>query len=434
VVFNKVSNLVPNGQFPELAYWACALGDNSSQMFNASNYTNNSECSNMSSGSRAVYAWQQRAAVTSALNGSVNGEIDLSEDNVTAAAANNNTVVNRIHAEIWPAHRAPPAYVKRLFDLEAKKAFAHRAARVESSGSLPEAGVKTTSRFFEVHGLGVHRSGWASMVLAELVENVMEASSYRLPVPTSRLSRQPKRLDIMEKARVTLNESAVAAGWSAHVSASAQPITAMNGNARYNFRNPSDGMNPSTPTADASAASTSMPPLAVLGWAGPFVVNRGGFALLDVLDLGCGRGRAGALLKGLANHLVGIDLSKRALEENAATLPGVYDELVLGDVELMFDHSTNHQAHGRVDEDNEVEEDSSSSSSSGGSNSNLMGSRDDNRRECNGSSDCNDNSNDGWLQDGMAGSAPIESGSTRRAVSKVQATSMDLVVAADTAP
>jgi len=427
VVFNKASNFKPNAQFPELVYWACALGDASSPQI--LDVLSNLSSSNVSSGSKAAYAWQQRARASSALQVPVKGDVVEDVDYVTAASAaagdgDGNATNGKDAKEVRPAQRAPPAYVKRLFDLEANKAFAHRIATVDALEASPEtAGVETTSRFFEVHGLGVHRSGWASLVLAELIENVMELSAYSLSVPTSRHNRRPATPESIEIAHVTLNDSAVSAGWSAHVTSTPKNITTTNSYARNSPRNSNSGKNPSAQTLDTPAAPANTLPRAVFGWAGPFIVNRGGYALLDVLDLGCGRGRTGALLKGLANRLTGIDLSAIALEDNAKTLPGVYDELVLGDVELMLTNSTNHQVLDRsVDENNASKVDFSFSSSthhkkssSGSSSISLEGSYDDS-------------------SDRQARSAFVKADLRGSAAFQLHASSMDLVVASDTVP
>lgn len=50
-----------------------------------------------------------------------------------------------------------------------------------------------------------------------------------------------------------------------------------------------------------------------------------GSADLEVLDLGCGTGLCGPLLRPLARHLVGVDLSPKMLSQAAAR--GVYDQL-----------------------------------------------------------------------------------------------------------
>jgi predicted TPR repeat methyltransferase len=51
---------------------------------------------------------------------------------------------------------------------------------------------------------------------------------------------------------------------------------------------------------------------------------------LDVLDLGCGTGLSGAVLRGLARQLTGIDLSPRMLAH--ARGRGLYDRLIEGDI------------------------------------------------------------------------------------------------------
>jgi len=48
------------------------------------------------------------------------------------------------------------------------------------------------------------------------------------------------------------------------------------------------------------------------------------------IDLGCGAGDGGVLIRPHTNYLVGIDLDKSALNE--AYRKGVYDELYLGDM------------------------------------------------------------------------------------------------------
>lgn len=59
---------------------------------------------------------------------------------------------------------------------------------------------------------------------------------------------------------------------------------------------------------------------------------------LDVLDLGCGTGLAGALLRPLARRLEGMDLSPGMLER--ARERGVYDALHTGDVLALLDASS----------------------------------------------------------------------------------------------
>jgi predicted TPR repeat methyltransferase len=48
------------------------------------------------------------------------------------------------------------------------------------------------------------------------------------------------------------------------------------------------------------------------------------------LDLGCGTGLCGPLLRPLARHLTGVDLSQRMLDK--ASAPGVYDELACAEI------------------------------------------------------------------------------------------------------
>ena len=56
---------------------------------------------------------------------------------------------------------------------------------------------------------------------------------------------------------------------------------------------------------------------------------------LAVLDLGCGTGLAGLLFKPRAAQLAGIDLSPAMIEKARAR--GVYDSLVVGDIETALD-------------------------------------------------------------------------------------------------
>lgn len=56
----------------------------------------------------------------------------------------------------------------------------------------------------------------------------------------------------------------------------------------------------------------------------------GGRRGLDVLELGCGTGLAGVLLRPLARHLTGIDLSQGMLDR--ARERGIYDALVTGEI------------------------------------------------------------------------------------------------------
>lgn len=53
-------------------------------------------------------------------------------------------------------------------------------------------------------------------------------------------------------------------------------------------------------------------------------------AFESALDLGCGSGLAGPLLRPLARRLAGVDLSSRMIERAAAT--GLYDELLVADL------------------------------------------------------------------------------------------------------
>lgn len=62
--------------------------------------------------------------------------------------------------------------------------------------------------------------------------------------------------------------------------------------------------------------------------AGMVMPGRGG---LDVLDLGCGTGLAGAAFKDLARRLDGIDLSPTMVGKARAR--GIYDRLAVGDIE-----------------------------------------------------------------------------------------------------
>jgi len=60
------------------------------------------------------------------------------------------------------------------------------------------------------------------------------------------------------------------------------------------------------------------------------VVAATGAPMARTLDLGCGTGAAGALLRPRATRLEGVDLSARMLEKAGAR--GVYDELAQGDM------------------------------------------------------------------------------------------------------
>jgi predicted TPR repeat methyltransferase len=51
---------------------------------------------------------------------------------------------------------------------------------------------------------------------------------------------------------------------------------------------------------------------------------------LDILDLGCGTGLCGQMLKPIASSLVGIDLSAAMIDQ--ATQRGIYDRLIVGDL------------------------------------------------------------------------------------------------------
>jgi predicted TPR repeat methyltransferase len=52
---------------------------------------------------------------------------------------------------------------------------------------------------------------------------------------------------------------------------------------------------------------------------------------LDVLDLGCGTGLAGAAFADIARHLEGVDLSPRMIAQASAR--GIYDRLTVADLE-----------------------------------------------------------------------------------------------------
>ncbi len=53
-----------------------------------------------------------------------------------------------------------------------------------------------------------------------------------------------------------------------------------------------------------------------------------------VVDLGCGTGLTGALFKPLVKKLIGIDISEKMLA--VAEFKGIYDELILGDIESIL--------------------------------------------------------------------------------------------------
>lgn len=67
-------------------------------------------------------------------------------------------------------------------------------------------------------------------------------------------------------------------------------------------------------------------------------LHAGRFA--SALDLGCGTGLCGPLVKPLADRLVGVDLSARMIEQ--ARSRGVYDQLVHADITEHLQHSTEH--------------------------------------------------------------------------------------------
>jgi predicted TPR repeat methyltransferase len=51
---------------------------------------------------------------------------------------------------------------------------------------------------------------------------------------------------------------------------------------------------------------------------------------LDIIDLGCGTGLMGGLVRDRAKRLVGLDLSRKMLDE--AEKKGIYDLLIPGDI------------------------------------------------------------------------------------------------------
>jgi predicted TPR repeat methyltransferase len=59
---------------------------------------------------------------------------------------------------------------------------------------------------------------------------------------------------------------------------------------------------------------------------------------MDVLDLGCGTGLCGPLLKPLARTLTGVDLSPNMLE--MARKRGIYDQLVCSDLTTFLEPQT----------------------------------------------------------------------------------------------
>ncbi len=64
------------------------------------------------------------------------------------------------------------------------------------------------------------------------------------------------------------------------------------------------------------------------------MIGAAGRSLKRAVDLGCGTGLAGQLLRPECSRLVGVDLSKRMLAKSAAR--GVYDELVEADVTMFL--------------------------------------------------------------------------------------------------
>jgi len=95
-------------------------------------------------------------------------------------------------------------------------------------------------------------------------------------------------------------------------------------------------------TAFDSFAENFEATLAHLGYRGPELIGMGlagegveATGALDVLDLGCGTGLAGHVLRPYARRLVGMDLSPAMLAEAARAQ--VYDELVEGDLVTLLD-------------------------------------------------------------------------------------------------
>jgi predicted TPR repeat methyltransferase len=74
-----------------------------------------------------------------------------------------------------------------------------------------------------------------------------------------------------------------------------------------------------------------------LGYAAPenlkslAVLVMPGRTALSILDLGCGTGLSGAVFKPMADRLDGVDLSPKMIAQARAR--GIYDELIVGDVE-----------------------------------------------------------------------------------------------------
>ena len=55
-----------------------------------------------------------------------------------------------------------------------------------------------------------------------------------------------------------------------------------------------------------------------------------------VVDAGCGTGLVGEQFRNVSDYLIGVDLSPSILEEAQRTRPGLYDEVVVGDVTEVF--------------------------------------------------------------------------------------------------
>ena len=54
---------------------------------------------------------------------------------------------------------------------------------------------------------------------------------------------------------------------------------------------------------------------------------------LSILDLGCGTGLSGLMLRRRARHLTGVDLSPEMVEKARAR--GIYDRLEVGEITAM---------------------------------------------------------------------------------------------------
>lgn len=163
----------------------------------------------------------------------------------------------------WRSPPPPNRYVQRLFDLEARRAAFSAAA---GEPWPPPAGDKDSPTFHEVHGLVM---GHAAAVLREMVEAVMAVASW----PAANHSDK-------DPAAAAALAAALAPGGGGGGSG-----------------------------ASGSGASGSWP----WSWGAalpPLLLARGGERWLDVLDLGCGRGGAGLEFRGLANRLLGVDLSE----------------------------------------------------------------------------------------------------------------------------